>query len=113
MRFAPNIGARPIYAEIVVDIEPLAGSTTGFRFVSQVPDLRPEFAAAVETGLRDEMNSQVASRGLLSAFDGAGVRATLASARSHDVDSNVSAFLTAARLVVRTAVLRASAATHQ
>ncbi|MEV0455887.1 hypothetical protein [Catellatospora methionotrophica] len=102
----PRSGARPVYAEIVVDLEPLAGRTIEFEFVSLAHPLCAEFAAAVAAGLRDELNSQVASRGLSSVFEDAGVRATLTSARSHDVDSSVSAFLAAARLAVGAAVER-------
>ncbi|MFB9180734.1 hypothetical protein ACFFX1_21535 [Dactylosporangium sucinum] len=106
MRLSPSTGAQPVYAEIVVDIEPLEGGTTEFEFVSLAHPLRAEFAAAVESSLRDELNSQVATRGLSSVFEGAGVRVTLTTARSHDVDSSVSAFLTVARLAVRAAIER-------
>ncbi|MDI1463506.1 hypothetical protein QEZ54_21220 [Catellatospora sp. KI3] len=106
VRLSPSTGARPVYAEIVVDIEQLEGRTTGFEFVSLAHPLRAEFAAAVAAGLRDELNSQVASSGVPSAFAGAGVRATLTSARSHDADSSVSAFSAAGRLAVRAAIER-------
>ncbi|MEV6966518.1 hypothetical protein AB0M47_15520 [Hamadaea sp. NPDC051192] len=106
VRLSPSTGAWPVYAEIVVDLEPLGDRTNEFEFVSLAQSLHAEFAAAVAAGLRDELNSQVASRGLSSVFEGAGVRATLTSAHSHDVDSSVSAFLTAARLAVGAAVER-------
>ncbi|MEN6479685.1 MAG: elongation factor G, partial [Anaerolineales bacterium] len=90
--FAAQHGAKPLYARVELETEPL-DKGGGFVFTNQVPPeaLPKEMVAAVETAVRGAMSS-----GVLAGYPVVDVRVTLVGATYVEGESNEAAFGSAA-----------------
>ena len=81
-------GGRGMYAQVVIDLEPLAPGA-GFVFEDKVKggNVPREFIPAVEKGIRDALVG-----GVLAGYPLVDLKATLTDGSSHNVDSNEMAF---------------------
>lgn len=102
-RFIRQTGGRGQYAVVKLRVEPLpfVKGKEQFEFMDATRGgiIRPEFAAAVERGVRDAL-----PMGVLAGYEILNVRATLIDGQEHDVDSSELAFENAGRLAFEEAV---------
>ncbi len=101
--FIRQMGGRNQYAHVVLELEPLAAGT-GFEFVNKVKEtsLPKRFAAAVEEGVRESLDS-----GVLAGYTLVDLRATLIGAIVDEEESTEMAFKVAASMALRNGVERA------
>ncbi|CAL9372991.1 elongation factor G [Streptomyces sp. enrichment culture] len=104
-RHVKQDGGAGQFAHVVLDVEPLDGTGSGFAFRSTVVGGRvpQEYVRAVEAGCRDAL-----AEGPLGGHPVTGLRVTLTDGSTHVKDSSDTAFRTAGRLGLRDA-LRACA----
>ncbi|MEW1603044.1 elongation factor G [Streptomyces sp. NPDC093808] len=104
-RHVKQDGGAGQFAHVVLDVEPLDGTGSGFAFRSTVVGGRvpQEYVRAVEAGCRDAL-----AGGPLGGHPVTGLRVTLTDGSTHVKDSSDTAFRTAGRLGLRDA-LRACA----
>jgi elongation factor G len=103
LRLKRQTGGSGMFAEVVVDLEPLpAGS--GFVFEDQVKGgkVPREYIPAVEKGMRDALEG-----GVLAGYPLVDLKATLTDGSSHSVDSSEMAFRIAGSMALRDAAKQA------
>ncbi|XUL92390.1 elongation factor G [Streptomyces galilaeus] len=100
-RHVKQDGGAGQFAHVVLDVEPLDGSGSGFEFRSAVVGGRvpQEYVRPVEAGCRDAL-----AEGPVGGFPVTGLRVTLTDGATHVKDSSEQAFRTAGRLGLREAL---------
>jgi elongation factor G len=102
--FMRQMGGRNQYGHVVLELEPLpAGS--GFEFVNQTTEqtFPQEYAPAVETGVRESLDS-----GVLAGYTLVDLRAVLVGGTFDEEESSEMAFRVAASMALRNGVERAA-----
>jgi elongation factor G len=99
LRLKRQTGGSGMFAEIVIDLEPLTPGS-GFEFVDKVKGgkVPREYIPAVEKGLRDALDG-----GVLAGYPLVDLRATLTDGSSHAVDSSEMAFRIAGSMALKDA----------
>jgi elongation factor G len=99
LRLKRQTGGSGMFAEIVIDLEPLTPGS-GFEFVDKVKGgkVPREYIPAVEKGLRDALDG-----GVLAGYPLVDLRATLTDGNSHAVDSSEMAFRIAGSMALKDA----------
>jgi elongation factor G len=103
LRLKRQTGGSGMFAEIVIDLEPLAPGA-GFEFEDRVKGGRVprEFIPAVEKGLRDALEG-----GVLAGYPLVDLKASLTDGNSHAVDSSEMAFRIAGSMAMKDAAKQA------
>ena len=95
--FVRQVGARNLYASVVLGLEPLSAGS-GFEFVNETkrPSFPQEFVPVVEEGLRESLDS-----GVLAGYTLVDLRATLLDGVFDEEESSEMAFKAAAAMALR------------
>jgi elongation factor G len=95
--FVRQVGGRNQYGQVVLELEPLQPGA-GFEFVNRTREstLPREFVAAIESGLRESLDS-----GVLAGYPLVDMRATLVDADFDEEESSEMAFKVAASIALR------------
>ncbi len=103
LRLKRQTGGSGMFAEIVIDLEPL-NPGSGFEFEDKVKGgkVPREYIPAVEKGLRDALDG-----GVLAGYPLVDLKATLTDGNSHSVDSSEMAFRIAGSMALKDAAKQA------
>lgn len=99
-RYIKQTGGRGQYGHCIIEVAPIEGKQQ-FEFVNKVKggDVPTEFIPAVESGIREALDS-----GVIAGYPVVGVRVTLVGGSYHEVDSSDNAFKMAGAMAIREAV---------
>ncbi len=103
-KFIRQFGGRGQYGRVQVEFEPLERGG-GFQFVNRIRGgaIPPEYIPAVESGVKEAMNS-----GVIAGYPIVDLKATLSDGSFHEVDSSEIAFKMAGSIALREGVLKAN-----
>ena len=103
-KFARQSGGRGQYGHVIIKLEPNE-SGKGFEFENKIVggNIPKEYIPAVESGIRETMNS-----GVLAGYPVQDVKVTLIDGSYHDVDSSEIAFKIAGSMAFKEAVKKAN-----
>ncbi|HSR30767.1 MAG TPA: elongation factor G [Anaerolineae bacterium] len=95
--FVRQVGARSLYAHVVLQLEPMAAGS-GFEFVNATTDatLPQQFVSSVEQGIRESLDS-----GVLAGYTMVDLRAKLVGGTFDEEESSEAAFKAAASMALR------------
>jgi elongation factor G len=101
-RYVKQTGGRGQYGHVIIETEPLADGGN-FEFVNKIRggDIPSEYIPAVESGIREALDS-----GVIAGCPVVGVKVTLVGGSFHEVDSSENAFKMAGAMAIRDAVHR-------